>query len=203
MKLGIAPTLLAAAACLSLTACGTSSGKQASPNPASSPPSPATSASGKQLPNEVGKGLSYADNELQTAGFTETPHDASGRNRTPIDYGNWVVCFQSPKAGSDPAGTAVNLGVVKTGEGCPTADQNVANPQAAGAAMPNFVGKSASTADADLPNASITWNDVSGQGRIVINENNWRICSQSPKAGAAYNGVPVTFGVVKYGESCP
>lgn len=171
--------------------------------PTATAPTTAKVQNGKRLPNLVGKGLQYADNQVQNAGFQETPHDASGRGRTPIVYENWVVCFQRPQAGIVPANSAVNLGVVKTGEPCPSTDQSLNAPGPAGSTMPNFVGKSASQAEDALPNASITWNDVSGQGRVLIIASNWHICSQSPRAGAPYSGVPVTFGVVKYGESCP
>jgi len=38
---------------------------------------------------------------------------------------------------------------------------------------------------------------------LIIVQSNWKVCSQDPKSGAQFNGQPVTFGAVKFGESCP
>jgi hypothetical protein len=96
----------------------------------------------------------------------------------------------------------VDFGVVKVGEICPGADQGTTAPTPAGAVMPNLIGKSGKVVDETLPNASLTFNDGSGQGRAVIIASNWQVCATSPKPGEAYGGVPVTVTVVKYGESC-
>jgi hypothetical protein len=38
---------------------------------------------------------------------------------------------------------------------------------------------------------------------MIILESNWKICSQTPKAGTPYSGQPVTFTAVKTDETCP
>jgi beta-lactam-binding protein with PASTA domain len=70
--------------------------------------------------------------------------------------------------------------------------------------MPDLTGKSLKAAVALLPSStSISAKDISGQHRLVIIQSNWKVCSQNPKPGAQFNGHPVTFGVVKFGEPCP
>jgi len=70
--------------------------------------------------------------------------------------------------------------------------------------MPDLTGSSLNVAVGSLPSGtSITAKDISGQGRLIIVQSNWKVCSQDPKSGAQFNGQPVTFGVVKFGESCP
>jgi hypothetical protein len=70
--------------------------------------------------------------------------------------------------------------------------------------MPDVVGKSVNVARDALPgNTSLTVQDVSGDDRFVIVESNWQVCAHEPVAGAAFDGEPVTFRVVKFGEVCP
>ncbi len=69
--------------------------------------------------------------------------------------------------------------------------------------MPNLVGKSVKAARSALdPGTSITTTDEA-EGRMVLMESNWRVCTQSPIPGAALNGQPVELTAVKYEESCP
>lgn len=160
-------------------------------------------SAGSGLPNLVGKGLQYAQDTAQAAGFYNlTSHDASGRSREQILDRNWKVCTQKPKPGTKNTDAEVDFGTVKTEESCPSSDQGAEPVKQAGATMPNFVGKSASAAEDALPNASIDFKDGTGAGRTVIIASNWQVCAQKPAAGQAYDGVPVTFTVVKYGEDC-
>src|SRR5689334_2831769 len=76
------------------------------------------------LPELRSKGLQWASKEAKSAGFGDIEtHDALGRDRRWRDDKDWMVCFQVPPAGSHPQGTVVQLGVVKTEERCPSADQ--------------------------------------------------------------------------------
>lgn len=154
------------------------------------------------LPNMIGKGLQYAQDQAQAAGFYHlTSHDSLGRDRLQALDRNWKVCSQTPKAGSYPTDTKVDFGTVKLDEDCPSKD--VAEQPKAGSTMPNFVGKSMKTARGALDSStSITVTDASGQDRMVLVESNWRVCSQSPRAGAKLDGQPVEFEVVKFEESC-
>lgn len=116
---------------------------------------------------------------------------------------DWKVCTQNVKAGKTvPTDTELDFGAVKLKETCPKTDQ--AEPSAAGGKMPDFTGKSVKAARAALDSGtSITVKDASGDDRFILVESNWQVCTQTPKAGTALNGQPVTFTAVKYGESCP
>ncbi|MFE7184666.1 PASTA domain-containing protein [Streptomyces erythrochromogenes] len=201
-----------AAALLALTACNpqtTDTGKPAAPSApaANSAPAPASSAPAAAktatLPNMVGKGLQAAQDEAQAAGFAILKsHDALGRDRLQALDRNWKVCSQTPAAGANvDTGTTVDFGAVKLEESCPAADAPA--PKPAGSTMPDFVGQGMKAVRGALPsNASITVKDAV-QSRMVLQESNWKVCSQDPKPGTALTGQPVSFKVVKTEESCP
>ncbi|MFJ4677426.1 PASTA domain-containing protein [Kitasatospora sp. NPDC088783] len=173
--------------------------------PASSEPAPAAGSQAKtaELPDFTGMGLQAAQDKAQADGFYGlTSHDALGRSRAQIDDRNWKVCGQAPAAGQQPTNTVVDMAAVKLDEQCPVADQGAATPQA-GASMPDVRGKSVATVRDLLPkNTSFSVKDAT-QGRMVLVESNWQVCSQAPAAGAALTGQPVTLTVVKFGETCP
>lgn len=208
-------TMLLAASALALTACNpdsTSTSSKTTPA-GSSPAAPAatttTAAASKAeasepVPALVGKGLQSAQDAAQAAGFYNlTSHDSAGRDRMQILDRDWKVCSQTPKAGTTaPTSVKIDLGAVKVNETCPATDQKP--PAKAGKTMPNFVGKGLNTATEALPSdTSITPTDASGQDRMILIESNWQVCTQSPAPGAPLTGQPVTFGAVKFGESCP
>ncbi len=171
-------------------------------------PSPGATQAVKQLPDLVGKGLQTALDDARAAGFSNLDtHDASGRARLQILNPDWKVCFQSPAGGAAVStGSRIDLGVVKLAESCPASDQGTQSPSpvAEGQAMPDLIGKSLNVAIASLPSStSITAKDASVLHRPVIVQSNWQVCSQTPRPGVQFNGQPVTFAVVKFGESCP
>ncbi|MHC3450323.1 MULTISPECIES: PASTA domain-containing protein [Streptomyces] len=209
-----------------LTACGPTAdtgtdAKPADPTPATpSPAAPAPKSSdtradetaqepstaaetSAKLPDMVGKGLQSAQDEAQAAGFYHlTSHDALGRGRNQILDRSWKVCSQTPAPGTHATDTKVDFGTVKLEETCPAGGEP-GEPEKAGSTMPNFVGKSVKVARQALDGStSITVDDVSGQGRMVLLESNWQVCSTDPAAGAKLDGQPVTIGAVKFGESC-
>ncbi|MCY0923039.1 PASTA domain-containing protein [Streptomyces sp. H27-G5] len=205
-----------AAGFLALTACEapTESPAGRDPKPGGSVPAgsaapPATTAPPAKsrkatLPNLVGKGLQSAQDEAQAAGFPLLKsHDSLGRDRNQVLDRAWKVCTQTPAAGSGvDTGTTVDFGTVTLEETCP--DGDVAAPKPAGDTMPDFVGQGMKAVRGALPsNASITVKDATAQGRMVLQESNWKVCTQTPKAGATLSGAPVAFTVVKTGESCP
>lgn len=157
-----------------------------------------------KLPNLVGRGLQYAQDAAQDAGFyLLTSHDALGRGRHQFLDRDWKVCFQSPAPGTVPTATTIDFGAVKLEETCPATDQQGTQPGPVGAVMPDLVGKSAAVAESSLgSNASITFNDATGAHRNVLVPSNWQICAQDPAAGKPYDGVPVTLTVAKFTESC-
>lgn len=173
--------------------------------PSASAPAATRPATAKttDLPDFVGMGLQAAQDRAQASGFFGLKsHDALGRSRAQLDDRNWKVCTQSPAPGQHPTNTAVDLGAVKPDEQCPATDQGTATAKA-GATMPDFRGKAVSTVRDALPgNTSYQIKDAS-QGRAILIESNWQVCSQDPPTGTALNGQPVSLKVVKFGESCP
>lgn len=154
------------------------------------------------LPNLVGKGLEWAKNEADDAGFgnVET-HDALGRDRRWSDDKEWVVCFQTPEAGSQDEDADVELGVVKIDETCPSSDQAVYKQ--ATTEMPNLKNRTAYMASQILgENASVRFIAREDGDEVDGNLGDWRVCSQEPKAGETFDGVPVTALVVPYEERC-
>jgi hypothetical protein len=171
-------------------------------DPGPGEPAPTTTAPTRVLPNLVGKGLQVAQDRAQAAGFRRmTSHDASGRDRLQLLDRDWKVCFQSPSRGRRAADTRVDFGAVKLGERCPSRDKGATD--SARSTMPDLRGQSAAKAIAALIlEASITWRDGTGADRAVVLPTNWKVCAQSPKPGARYDGVPVTLTVVKVRENC-
>lgn len=155
----------------------------------------------KTLPDGVGKGLKYAYDAAQQAGFTHLrTHDSSGRMRTQVLYTDWKVCFMAPGPGPVPTSTMIDYGVVKLNETCPASDRGLVTVTA-GATMPDLRGHSARYArDVLGSNASISYRTPKGQSARVIVDSNWEICEQTPAPGEPYAGVPVTLVVVQYSD---
>ncbi|MFF0747307.1 hypothetical protein ACFYVL_43695 [Streptomyces sp. NPDC004111] len=199
---------LTATALLALTACQdikatvpeTVTSTPTAPNGAAK--APADDKAPAPLPDFVGQGLQSAQDNAQAAGFyLLKSHDALGRGRKQVLDRGWKVCSQTPKPGSHPTSTTVDFGTVKLEESCPAGD--VAEPEKAEGTMPNLVGKSVKVARESLPsNTSLSVEDSSGQGRMILVESNWTVCTIDPSAGSALNGQPVTIGAVKFKESC-
>nr|WP_254705928.1 hypothetical protein [Streptomyces vilmorinianum] len=199
-------------------------GKAAGKSPAPSAPAPATSRSAPavtattsapsakpskkaetgRLPNFVGKGLQYAQDEAQSLGFYSLrSHDALGRGRNQAFDRNWKICSQTPSPGTHKTDVTIDFGAVKLEETCPRTDMGAEPEAEAGGTMPNFAGKSVKVARAALPsNASITVTDAA-EDRMVLMESNWRVCTQDPRPGTELNGQPIAITAVKFEESCP
>ncbi|TXJ76361.1 PASTA domain-containing protein [Streptomyces lavendulae] len=161
-------------------------------------------AAPKAVRNFVGMGLQSAQDAAQADGFFSlTSHDALGRDRMQALDRNWKVCSQNVAAGrSVSSRTTLDFGAVKLAETCPGTDQK--EPAVQGGKMPDFKGKSVKAARAALDSGtSITVKDASAEGRWILVESNWRVCAQTPAAGSALRGQPVTLTAVKFGESCP
>jgi hypothetical protein len=148
-------------------------------------------------------GLQAAQDRARSLGFYRLDsHDALGRGRDQVWDRDWKVCFQRPAPGRQPTTVTVDFGTVKLEEGCP--GQDAPPPASAGSTMPDFTGRSLKVARASLTDStSITAEDVSGQGRFILLESNWKVCSQSPAAGTGLKGQPISFKAVKFGEDCP
>lgn len=76
------------------------------------------------LPNETGKTLQAAQDDIQTVSgnplFFTTSSDASGADRMQLWDRDWQVCSQTPAAGTRfTEDTDIDFSVVKLGEACP------------------------------------------------------------------------------------
>ncbi|MFM9635964.1 hypothetical protein [Streptomyces turgidiscabies] len=158
----------------------------------------------KTIPAFTGMGLQSAQDTAQAAGFyTLTSHDALGRDRHQILDRDWKVCTQTPAAGKTaPTDTELDFGAVKLAEACPAREQGA--PAAANGTMPDFGGKAVKVARSSLDSGtSITVTDATGDGRMILVESNWQVCTQDLAPGAKLTGQPVEFTAVKFDESCP
>lgn len=157
----------------------------------------------KTVPNFVGMGLQSAQDAAQTAGFYSLEsHDSLGRARSQILDRDWKVCSQNVEAGASAApDTELDFGAVKLEEDCPAKDRS--EPTTAGGKIPDFAGESVKAARAALDSGtSLTVEDASGDDRLVLVESNWKVCTQTPGAGAELTGQPVKLTAVKFDENC-
>jgi hypothetical protein len=140
-----APGLITACMLLGAAACGggtqssvttSSAPTSEAPAPTAEPevatPAPAVTTAATsdkvisfKMPNLVGKDLQTAQNTVQTYGvFYSISHDLLGSRHQVVDS-NWIVCNQTPRAGSTVRGMdselegKIDFGVVKRDESCP------------------------------------------------------------------------------------
>lgn len=207
--------LTAALGCLAavtLVGCdpATTTGEQPAPSktaPTAADTTPAAEAEApverRAVANFVGMGLQSAQDKAQADGFyVLTSHDSAGRDRMQALDRNWKVCSQNYAAGKTiPTHTELDFGAVKLEETCPAKDEE--EPEVEGGKMPDLAGKSVKAARGALDSGtSITVTDA-GEGRMVLMESNWQVCTQSPSPGSTISGQPVELTAVKFDESCP
>ncbi|WP_314252114.1 hypothetical protein [Streptomyces sp. DSM 40907] len=82
-----------------------------------------------------------------------------------------------------------------------------AAPATKTATLPNFVGKGLQTAQDEAQAAgfyALKSHDALGRDRLQALDRNWKVCSQTPAAGASIEtSTSVDFGAVKLEETCP
>ncbi|MHA3701212.1 PASTA domain-containing protein [Jatrophihabitans sp. YIM 134969] len=119
----------------SVASAASSSTSAPPPRTSSTPPPPAAtttdpvpsvpeSATRFTMPNEVGKGLQTAQDDIQSVSgnpvYFTTSTDATGAGRFQVLDRDWQVCSQSVPPGSTVAdGEPIDFGVVKLNERCP------------------------------------------------------------------------------------
>lgn len=76
--------------------------------------------------------------------------------------------------------------------------------------MPNLIGQdlqAAQNAIQALTDYKVFFSgskDLTGEGRMQMNDRNWQVCTSTPAAGSLLTEqTSVEFGVVKESESCP
>jgi hypothetical protein len=87
-----------------------------------------------------------------------------------------------------------------------TAPQTTAAENKDAADLPNLVGKglqSAQDAAQDAGFFNLMSHDSLGRGRTQIQDRNWRVCFQTPKAGKHSTETRVDLGAVQLEERCP
>lgn len=87
-------------------------------------PTSSPTSSSWTMPNETGKGLQRAQDDIQAltsdAIFFTYSTDALGLHRHQVLDSNWFVCSQMPNAGTTiTASTRITFAVVKLTEKCP------------------------------------------------------------------------------------
>lgn len=111
-----------------LVACGSSSKSSSSATTAAraTTAAPATTAASTSfvMPNEVGKNLQAAQDDIQRVSgnpvFITFSHDATGQERHQILDRNWKVCSQNVAPGTQVQDTTkITFAVVKLDESCP------------------------------------------------------------------------------------
>jgi beta-lactam-binding protein with PASTA domain len=74
------------------------------------------------------------------------------------------------------------------------------------AALPDMTGKGLQSAQDQAQEAGffgLTSHDALGRGRMQAFDRNWKVCSQTPKAGEHPTDTNVDFATVKLEEECP
>jgi beta-lactam-binding protein with PASTA domain len=86
------------------------------------------------------------------------------------------------------------------------ADTSNDTTKAETASLPNMTGKGLQSAQDQAQEAgfySLTSHDALGRGRMQAFDRNWKVCSQTPKAGEHSTDTKVDFATVKLEEDCP
>lgn len=86
------------------------------------------------------------------------------------------------------------------------ADTGSDTAKAETASLPDMNGKGLQSAQDDAQAAgfySLTSHDALGRGRMQALDRNWKVCSQTPKAGEHPTDTEVDFATVKLEEDCP
>ena len=122
---GVATTAVAMTAlALALSACGGGGSTTATSTVTVTSTAEAPAAQSWTMPNEVGKDLQTAQDDLQALtgnpAYISTSKDLTGQGRRQINDRNWQVCNSTPAPGATfTSQTNVVFGVVKNGESCP------------------------------------------------------------------------------------
>jgi beta-lactam-binding protein with PASTA domain len=86
------------------------------------------------------------------------------------------------------------------------ADTNTGTAKAETASLPDMAGKGLQSAQDQAQEAgfySLTSHDALGRSRMQAFDRNWKVCSQTPKAGEHPTDTKVDFATVKLEEDCP
>ncbi|MET9395361.1 hypothetical protein ABZY20_33935 [Streptomyces sp. NPDC006624] len=78
--------------------------------------------------------------------------------------------------------------------------------KAESASLPDMAGKGLQSAQDQAQEAGfsrLTSHDALGRGRMQAFDRNWKVCSQTPKAGVHSTDTKVDFATVKLEEDCP
>lgn len=166
------------------------------------------------MPDVVGQGLDVAYTQLDSAGVNKADVEiVGGGTFGVIVESNWVVCFQTPSAGGTVenvelvvARECANLAEPDTGSATDTGTGVTPDAPSDSFVMPSVVGMVLQDAqDLLQSNGSYLMDqvDATGLGRIQVLDSNWKVCSQSPAAGASVTADQmVTLSAVKLDESC-
>ncbi|MGV9991908.1 hypothetical protein [Streptomyces sp. NPDC003374] len=131
-----------------------------------------------------------------------------------------ALCALTACEGNDTSGTSGKPSAVASATtrpataptATPTAPEATATTgggetrKAGTAALPDMTGKGLQSAQDQAQAAgfyALSSHDASGRGRMQVFDRNWKVCSQSPKAGEHSTDTTVDFATVKLEETCP
>lgn len=115
----------------------------------------------------------------------------------------------SAPAPADPGATTTTAATAATAASTPTSTTSPTATKVTveGKPVPDLVGKGLQAAQ-DAAQADgfyrLTSHDSAGRDRMQILDRDWKVCSQTPKAGATVStDTKIDLGAVKLAESCP
>ncbi|RKN37982.1 PASTA domain-containing protein [Streptomyces hoynatensis] len=157
------------------------------------------------VPDLTGRSLAGARDAAVAAHYAATSHDASDGNAGQGMEGDWTVCFQTPAAGTRaPAGTAIDLAVVREGLPCPAAD-GAAIPYLE---VPEVLGRTFARAAEALEGVGLDRVVAAGAYADVplpAAYGDWIVCFQDPEPGTEVRDPRTTarLSLVGPGLACP
>jgi hypothetical protein len=112
-----------------------------------------------------------------------------------------TACGAADSSGGTGSGTSGG-----SGSGSGNTAPKTSAPAAKTAVLPDLVGKGLQSAQNTAQAAgffNLTSHDSFARGRNQIQDRNWKVCFQAPKAGRHSTKTRIDLGTVKLDESCP
>ncbi|WP_159029839.1 excalibur calcium-binding domain-containing protein [Streptomyces marincola] len=165
-----------------------------------------TEAPPRSVPDYTGQNLADARAAASDSGYATLSHDATEGDAGQWDDGNWVVCFQTPEAGTEAAPDAtIDFAVVRDGHPCPEADGlAIEYPPVPGVITMTYSDATDLMSQAGLADieADSAYSDV----ELPEDHRDWVVCFQNPHGGEevrAPEDVRVLLSLTEPRTECP
>ncbi|MFE2018390.1 PASTA domain-containing protein [Streptomyces sp. NPDC059499] len=162
-----------------------------SPSPSTTPPPTPTPAAKAQMPAVVGVAYSEAKRAIEELVVRELKAISAYNDvDLPKNYANWIVCFQSPKAGTtlEPEHANPNVHLVAPGAKCPDAPSTNLRPTPTPTPTPDGNDSDGSTGSS----SSGSSDGSDGGGSSVGTVTPGAYCSTTGATGVSKKGVVYT-----------